>query len=183
MRNQVWTAAALALVCLAGRAVADVASGLERGASVPAFYVRDVTGPSKGEELCYRCKYGSKPVVAVFAKEMTDEVASLVKELDGVVGKNADQKMAGFVVVMAEDPDKSIDRLESVAKTQGIKHMPLTTFYGTAGPKGYKISEKADITVMMWVDSKVKVSQGFNKGELKADTIKKVVSETKQILD
>ena len=61
--------------------------------------------------------------------------------------------------------------------------MPLTTFNGTKGPDGYKINSKADVTVMMWVDGKVKVSQGLSKSDLNKETIAKLVGETKSILE
>lgn len=179
--------ACLALVVASvGLSVAaeKVQSGLEKGAKVPPFYVKDVTGPAKDEEpLCYRCRYGNQPVVTVFAKEMTDEVAALVKELDGVVAKNRDEKMAGFVVLLSKDPAKAAS-LTKTAESMKIEQLPLTTSVdGAAGPKGYKLNEKADVTVMMWVQGTVKVSEAFNKGDLTKDAIKKVVGETKQILE
>ena len=36
---------------------------------------------------------------------------------------------------------------------------------------------------MMWVEGTVKVSEGFNKGELNTAAISKIVGETKQILE
>lgn len=185
MKKSLVALAALVMASV-GIAVAaeKVQSGLEKGGKVPAFYVKDVTGPNKdGDELCYRCRFGNQPVVTIFAKEMTDEVAALTKELDGIVAKNRDQKMAGFVVLMAEDPAKAAPSLKAAAEKNKIEQLPLTTFTGTAGPKGYKINPKADVTVMMWVEGTVKVSQGFNKGELSKDTISKVAAETKQILE
>ena len=175
---------AAVLVASVGLVMAgEIQSGLEKGAKVPAFNVTDVTGPNKGDELCYRCRYGNQPVVSVFAKELTDEVAQLSKELDGVVAKNRDQKMAGFVVLMSENPEKSASALTECAQKHKISQMPLTTFKGLEGPEGYKINSKADVTVMMWVDGKVKVSHGLNKSDLNKDTIAKLVSETKTILD
>jgi hypothetical protein len=57
-------------VCLlavgAACAAEKLESGLPVGDSVPAFNVRDITGPSEGKTLCYRCQYGSRPVVTVF---------------------------------------------------------------------------------------------------------------------
>jgi CheY-like chemotaxis protein len=185
MKKSLMACVALAVASI-GLAVAaeKVQSGLEKGAKVPAFYVKDITGPAKdGDELCYRCRYGNQPVVTIFAQEMTDEVAALAKELDGVVAKNRDQKMAGFVVLMASDPAKAAPSLTKAAEKLKIEQLPLTTFKGTEGPKGYKINEKAAVTVMMWVDGTVKVSEGFNKGELNKETIAKVVAETRQILD
>lgn len=162
----------------------EIQSGLEKGTSVAPFYVKDVTGPAKeGDELCYRCRYGNQPVVSVFAKEMTEEVAQLSKQLDDVVAKNRDQKMAGFVVVMSDTPEKAAPALTAAAEKHKIQQMPLTTFKGTAGPESYKLNTKADVTVMMWVDGKVKVSQGYAKSDLNKDLIAKLVKETKTILD
>ena len=162
----------------------EIQSGLEKGSRVPAFNVKDVTGPNKdGDELCYRCRYGNQPVVSIFAKELTDDVAALTKQLDDVVAKNRDQKMAGFVVLLSDTPEKAAPALTAAAEKYKIQQMPLTTFNGTKGPDGYKINTKADVTVMMWVDGKVKVSQGFSKSDLNKDLIAKLVSETKTILD
>jgi hypothetical protein len=182
--KKLFAACAVALIASIGIvAAAEIQSGLEKGTRLPAFDVKDVTGPNKGDELCYRCRYGNQPVVSVFAKEMTDEVAQLSKELDKVVAKNRDQKMAGFVVLMSEDTEKATQALTAAAEKHKIEQMPLTIFNGTNGPESYKINPKADVTVMMWVDGKVKISQGLSKSDLTKDTIAKLVGETKTILD
>lgn len=180
-----FAACAVALIASVGIvAAAEIQSGLEKGKKVPAFNVKDVTGPNKeGDELCYRCRYGNQPVVSIFAKEMTEEVAQLSKQLDDVVAKNRDQKMAGFVVLMSDDEAKAAPTLTAAAEKHKIQQMPLTTFHGTKGPEGYKINEKADVTVMMWVEGTVKVSQGFSKSDLNKATIAKLVGETKTILE
>ena len=124
--------AAFAAVLMASASfvvAAEIQSGLEKGSKVPAFDVKDVTGPNKeGDELCYRCRYGNQPVVSVFAKEMTPEVAQLSKQLDDVVAKNRDQKMAGFVVLLTDTPEKAAPSLSAAADKYKIQQMPLTTF-------------------------------------------------------
>jgi hypothetical protein len=163
---------------------AEIQSGLEKGKAVPPFDVKDITGPNKdGGELCYRCRYGNQPVVSVFTKEMSAEVAQLTKELDEVVAKNRDQKMAGFVVLMSDTPEKVSATLTTAAEKYKISQMPLTTYKGISGPEGYKINSTADVTVMMWVEGKVKVSQGMSKSDLNKETIAKLVKETKTILE
>lgn len=175
--------AALVMASASLVSAAEIQSGLEKGNKVPAFDVKDVTGPHKGDELCYRCRYGNQPVVSIFAKEMSDEVVQLSKEIDNVVAKHRDEKMAGFVVLMSDNPEKAAPALTEVAAKHKISQLPLTTFDGIKGPAGYKINEKADVTVMMWVEGKVKVSQGLSKSDLTKETIAKLVSETKTILD
>jgi hypothetical protein len=163
---------------------AELQSGLPKGEFVPAFTVCDVTGPQKGEDLCYRCKYGDRPVVSIFTRTVAPEVTELTKALDGVVAKNEDARMAGFVVVMTEDPDKVKPQLSEAATKAKIEKMPLTTFKGPDGPAAYKISKDAEVTVMMWVDGAVKVSKGFGKAsELNKTAIEALVADTKQILD
>ena len=175
------------VVCVAMSAVsvnaADIKSGLQIGEYPGAYYVADVTGPSAGEKLCYRCKYGARPVVNIFARSMDANVTKLVKEIDQVVGKHQDTKMAAFVVILSDDPDAQQDALKKAAEANGIKHVPLTVFDNSVGPGKYNISKDADVTVMMWVESDVKVNHALKGSELNGDSIAKIVADTQKILN
>ena len=174
--------AVLAVLTACVSAQADEKS-LAIGESVAPFNVVDVTGPAAGEKLCYRCRYGNKPVVSVFARKMTPEVASLTKGIDGVVGANEAKKMAAFVVLMTDTPEASEAALKTVAKDQGIKHTPLTTFDGVAGPEEYKLAQDSEVTVMMWVGGKVAVNKSYKAGELTAAAIEASLKDTAKILN
>ena len=171
---------ALALVTMSSMALAE---GLEVGEGVGAFYVKDVTGPKAGEKLCYRCSYGSRPVVSIFAREMNDNVASLVKQVDSTVGENESKKMAAFVVLLTDKPEAKEAELKKIASKQGIKKTPLTTFDGLEGPSSYKIAKDAEVTVMMWVDGKLKVNEELKASDLSKDKITSIVGQTKTILN
>jgi hypothetical protein len=176
-------AIALLAVVAAGPAFAEEkAECLAVGSKVGAFYVTDVTGPAAGEKLCYRCRYGGRPVVSLFVRDVNEEVAKLVKEVDTKVGANKDAGMAAFVVLLTENPEGDAQKLKDLASKQGIQNVPLTTFDGTAGPQGYKIAQDADYTVMMWVDSSLKVNDTFKKGELN-EKVAGVVGKTSSILN
>jgi len=175
----------LSVACFAstGLWAEEKAECLGEGDSVSPFNVTDVTGPAAGDKLCYRCRYGDRPVVSIFAREINDNVASLVKQVDGVVGKNEEKKMAAFVVLLTENPEGHNDALKTVAEKQQIKNTPLTVFDGAAGPPEYKIAKDADVTVMMWVDGKVKVNESLKKSDLNKDKIAAIVKETGKILN
>ena len=182
--RRILSVAFVASAMFAGALIAaELKSGLQPGDDIPAYNVRDVTGPSEGKTLCYRCKYGARPVVNIFAREMTPEVVALVKQIDDLVGKNEEKKMAAFVTLLTNDPDKDEATLKEIAKKQGLKNVPLTVFDGVAGPDGYKIAEKANLTVTMWVEGDVKASHAFAKGEYKTASAKAILADTKKILN
>ncbi|MCA9054652.1 MAG: hypothetical protein KDA75_12495 [Planctomycetaceae bacterium] len=180
-------ALALLAVVVASSAYAEEKSDcLAVGSRVGAFYVTKVFGPSDnakvGEKLCYRCRYQDRPVVSVFVRDVNDEVVDLVKEVDAKVGQNKDAGMAAFVVLLSENPEADATKLEQLASKADVKNVPLTTFDGTSGPQGYKVAEDADYTVMMWVNSELKVNDTYKKGQLK-EQVATVVGKTNSILN
>ncbi len=121
--------------------------------------------------------------MSIFAREITDDLTSLVKQIDKAVGKNKKQKMAAFVVFLSDDPDATQPKLEALAEKHGIKNVPLTIFDGTAGPPRYKIAKDAEVTVIMWRGQKVSANHAFGKGKLNKKAIKKIVADTSKILN
>ena len=104
----------LASGVLTGVNAADIESGLKVGDFAGAYYVSDVTGPAAGEKLCYRCRYGNRPVVNIFTRKMDENVTKLVKQIDEVVGRNRDNGLAAFVVVLSDDPGAQETPLKQV---------------------------------------------------------------------
>jgi hypothetical protein len=157
---------------------------LQVGDDVGAFYVKDVTGPAAGTALCYRCRFGDQPVVSIFTRNVDDKLAALLKEVDAVVGKNAEsKKMAAFLVVLTDDPTAQEEALKKLAKDNGIKNVPLTTFEDLNGPRGYRLSKDAEVTVMMWVDGKVQVNESLSGADLTAEKIAALTKSTSKILN
>ncbi len=181
MKNLLVAALLLGVAGFVG--AAEIKSGLQPGDAPPAFNVRDVTGPSAGKTLCYRCQYGPRPTVTIFTREIDDNVAKMIKEVDGLVGQNGDKKMAAFVVLLTDNPEAAESKLAEVARKNEIKNVPLTVYDGSAGPEKYKVSKDAELTVMMWVESNVKVNHAFGKGEFKADSVGAVVKDAGKILE
>jgi hypothetical protein len=120
--------------------------------------------------------------VSIFARELTDDLAGLVKQIDEQVFKNEGKEMAAFVVLLTDDANLSAQKLEELAKAKNITKTPLTIFQGSAGPPNYKIAGDADVTVMMWKDFQVKTNHAFKKGELNAASVQAIVADTSKIL-
>jgi hypothetical protein len=122
-------------------------------------------------------------VVNVFAREITDDLTSLVKQIDEKIAANSDKKMAGFIVLLTDDPDAAEPQLKELAEKHKIEKTPLTVFDGVTGPPNYSIAKEADVTVMMWVGGKVKVNRAFEKKKLDKAAIEQLVKDTDKILE
>jgi hypothetical protein len=144
-------------------AVAGLESGPKTGSDVAPFHVIDVTGKFKDTEVCYRCKLGDAPVVAIFAREINAKVEKACKELNAQMTKNKELK--GFFVYVTDDADKAKDELKAIAKKHELKTLPLTVFKGKAGPDTYNINEKAGVTVVAWNEGTVKMTKAYEPGK------------------
>jgi hypothetical protein len=173
----------LALLVTAALAADSKSAALQVGDAVEAFYVKDVTGPAAGTELCYRCRFGNRPVISIFTRKVSEPVAALVQEVDGAVSQHADKNMAGFVVVLTDDPAGQEESLKKLATDHGIKHVPLTTFNDVGGPRNYKLAKDAEVTVMMWVDGKLQVNESLKASELSKEKIAAVVKQSGRIVN
>lgn len=162
---------------------AQVKSGLEPGSYVAPFFVRDITGPAKGESLCYRCRYGGRPVVTIFARDVDENLANLVKQVDKQIEKNKDKQLSAFVVLLTDDPDAAAPKLKTLAEKAKVKHVPLTLFDGQTGPEDYKIAKDAQLNVMMWVGGQVKVNEAFAKEKLAKKQLASLDKATGKILE
>jgi len=157
------------------------AKPVQIGEQPAAFYVNDITGPSKGESLCYRCKYSGKPTIAIFTRSMNDSVTSLVKEIDKKVGENEEAKLSAFVVVVGEDSEKMKPELERLQVSEDIQNTPMTVFSDSKGPEGYGVD--APLQVMMWNSGGMKVIRPFQNGELSKEEVSELVAQTGEILN
>jgi hypothetical protein len=166
---------ALGLVLTVGVVCAadPVSSGPQPGAKVPGpFHPMNVTGPDAGKEECLYCKNGSKPVVMVFARELTPGVVALIKKLDAATGAQSDAGLASCVIVLTDAADTG----SALAKWAGAEKLTRTVLatYAKEGPKKYAISADAAVTVLLYTKQTVKANHSFRTGELtetKADTV------------
>lgn len=104
----------------------------------------------------------------------------MVKKIDAEIAKKPSLK--SFVVVLTDDADKTADTLKALAQECSVKHVPLTLMESPAGPPAYKIAADADVTVMLWKGTNVKVNHAFAKGQLTEKDAETIVHDLLKIL-
>lgn len=162
---------------------AELKSGLQVGQPIPAFIVAKVGGAADdgvevGKELCYRCKYGAKPQVMVFARSTDDKLAALVKGLDAAVTKNSDAQLKAFVNIMASSRDAaeaSAKKFNASAKPVNVPVVVPVEYAN--GPDNYGINPQAELTVIVAKAGKVISNHAFEKDAFCESCIEKVLAD------
>ena len=120
----------------------------------------------------------------VFARSTGDNLASLVKKIDALVADNSEKKMASFINILGKNADEAAASAETFAKKHNFKNVVICAAKDLPdGPKEFDIAPEADVTVMTYVNGRVKDNQAFAKGKVDSKSVASVVDGTKKILD
>lgn len=165
---------------------AQTRSSLRQGDSVGVFYVTKVAGADDdgvrpGEQLCYRCRYGSSPMVMVFARRTGGRVTELVKRIDRAVFSNRKRRLKGLVTMMGDSSSAVKAAAGEVAAAAKVEHVPVVVAKEVkTGPLNYKLPADADVTVVVAKDSQVVKTHTFNSEKV---DIAAVMNEVERILE
>lgn len=124
------TALLLTTVAMGAVAIGEELSP-EASGVLHEFKVKDCTGPASGKTLCYYCRYGQRPVICIFTREVNDEIAQLVARVDAIVEANRNSRWAAFVVLLGEDSQAAEKSLHQLARNHNIQNTPLTIYRDT----------------------------------------------------
>jgi len=153
----------------AGTAEKDVLkSGPPAGDNLPGPFLSFVAYSENrslvGKKNDFIEMYNQDPAVLVFARQMTKPLAGLVKKLDAEATQYRSARLR-VVVVMLSDDETLEKNLKDFGEKQGLKNVHLAIMEPD-GPKHYKLSKEADVTVLMYNRLKVRVNHAFKKGDL-----------------
>jgi len=109
---------------------AEIVSGLPVGATTQSIPVSDVTGPHKGERVCYVCEFDKAPVVLAFFRDTSEATAKQIVQLNDLYLRNKSVNFKAVAMIIAgESAKKWIEELNRSVHLE----IPLTFF--TRGPK------------------------------------------------
>jgi hypothetical protein len=161
----------------------DLKSGPQPGDDLPGPFLSLVVHSGEpdlaGKRNDFSEQYGQNPVVLVFARKMTSHLTSLVKKLDAEVAERKSAKLRAVLVILSDD-DALETNLKDYGKEQAIKHVNLAIME-PAGPKLYKLSKDADVTVVIYKRRKVEANHAFRDGELNEKGVEKILADVPKI--
>ncbi len=171
---------------VASKQIIESKKPLHKGDLVGSFRVTKVAGAVEdgvepGTELCYRCRYGSRPMVMVFARQTGGELPKLVEELDKAVDTNKEAQLRGLITLIGEDVAKVKEDANRVAEKSGAKSVAVVVAKeNETGPTNYKLNQKAEVTVVVASDSLVVATHTFDVAKIDIAT---VIKEVKAMLN
>ncbi len=176
MKVNVLSAAIILGTTLAG--ATDLVSGPPIGATTQSIPVTDVTGPYKGEKICYVCDYDKAPDVLAFFRDTSDATAKEIVELNELYLKNKSRNFKAVAMVIAGESTKKW--LEDLNRTNHLE-IPLTYF--TKGPKDvatrvYNLNPTVANTFLVTVDRTVVA----NISDIAPDQFNRVADATSEML-
>jgi len=177
--------AALACFLSTPLAMADAGTesadkGLCKGDPIGAFYVTKVAGAeddgvSQGKDLCYRCRYGQRPMVMVFTRSTDGKVGKLVKKLDAAVADHSDHQLKSFVTLIGDSPESLTEKAKAMAQKSSPNNVPIVVASDAqSGPRSYKLSD-AEVTVVVASDSQVVARHEFAADQIDVAAVMKEV--------
>jgi hypothetical protein len=175
------------ILTAAGLRAAEVRSGPQPGETLGAFEVTKVAGAPDdgvkvGQDLCYRCKMGNRPMVMVFSRR-ADRLGRFVKKLDGVVAKNKDEyNMGSFVTVLGDKPDELAKESKDIVTDTKVKNVAFVVSKESNGPDNYKLNPAAETTVLIYVKGKVVANHSLPPGGLTDEAEEQILKDTSKIL-
>ena len=195
----------LAFLFLVGGIVAQdedekLTSGVAVGKLLPgAFDCLVINGKNKGRQHCLVCENALNPVVMVFAREPAEgkegPLDALMAKLDDAVARHQDVSLGGFVIVLSpdarssatneseEDAAKLVE--EARARDELVKRLStraeklknvIIGCYPPEGPKGYNLSPKAEITVLVYERHKVLANFAFSAGQMTDADLERIIA-------
>ena len=109
---------------------AEIASGLPAGATTPSIPVTAVTGPYRGERVCYVCEFGKAPDVLAFFRDTSEATAKQIVQLNDLYLKNKSRNFKAVAMIIAGESARPW--LEELSRSAPLE-IPLTFF--TKGPR------------------------------------------------
>jgi hypothetical protein len=109
---------------------ADIVSGPPVGATTMSIPVSDVTGPYKGQLICYVCDYDKAPDVLAFFRDTSEDTAREIIQLNDLYLKNKSRGFKAVAMIIAGESAKPW--LEELNRSAHLE-IPLTYF--RKGPK------------------------------------------------
>jgi hypothetical protein len=157
-------------------------SGPQVGSKVPGvFEALNINGKDAGEEACLYCRYGSAPVVMIFASKPTETLTTLLQPIEKGAAESAKAREVGACLVITQRNKEIRDSLGKLADKENYKQIVLGMIE-PGGLKKYQLHADAEVTVLFYSNQVVRVNHAYKAGEFTEQVAREVGKEAADFL-
>jgi hypothetical protein len=142
-------------------------------------------GIKVGDELCYCCELGLRPVVLVFASNTADPaLATLLTRIEKAVEQHKDRQLAGLIALLGPEREGLIERAKQLADEHKLSRTALVVpaEHASPGPADFDLDPQAAVTVMTYTEAKVTTTFAFLPGGLTPEAIDRVLAAAEKMV-
>jgi len=156
-----------------------ITSGIPLNKPVPAYQLLDITGNYSGKNTCYTWNYGIAPVIAIFAKDIDDDLISLISIVDAYTKKHEKKALSAYALFTEGDIKSLRPKLETISKNRKLT-IPLTFADNKKEIEKLNLNSKVKYTIIVYKDRLVKANFAVNKIDL--NLVMKVIDSAENSL-
>ena len=164
-------------------AAGPCASGLAPGQRPGPYSSLVAVGTQRGKAQCFICETEDRPAVIVFARQLNDPLAKLVRQLDKALVDHKKAELRAWVTFLHDDQAAYDPLVVDWAKKQSVRSVPLAVFEDLDGPPSYKLSRDAEVTVLLSIKQKVVRNFAFRSGELTEARIAEIAKALGEMIE
>src|SRR5262245_20786088 len=157
-------------------------SGLQANQRPGPYSAQVAVGPQCGQQHCFICEAADKPIVIVFARQMSDPLGKLVHKLDKALEEHKAAELKSWVTFLNDDPTALDPKVVQWSKQHATGNVPLAIFNDEVGPPTYLLAREADVTVLLSVQQNVVANFAYRPGELNEAAVQPILKGLPQIL-
>jgi hypothetical protein len=179
------TACGFLLLASGLTAVADepCKSGLRENQRPGPYTSLVSVGPERGQQHCFICESASRPLVIVFARQLSEPLGKLASALDKALIEHKATELRAWVTFLGDDQVSLDPKVVQWSKKHATGNVPLGVFEDELGPPAYLLARDADVTVLLAVKQKVVANFAFRSGEINDAAVFEIMKALPRIVD
>jgi hypothetical protein len=179
------TALALVLLISGITSAADepCKSGLRENQRPGPYTALVSVGPQRGQQHCFICESANRPLVIIFARQLSEPLGKLASALDKALLEYKTAELRGWVTFLTDDQVSLDPKVVKWSKKYATGTVPLGVFEDELGPPAYLLARDADVTVLLAVRQKVVGNFAFRAGELGDAAVFEIMKALPKIVD
>src|SRR5262249_11634817 len=135
-----------------------------------------------GQQHCFICESGDRPLVIVFARQLSDPLGKLVGKLDKTLTEYKEAELRAWATFLADDQVSLDPKVVAWSKKHATGTVPLGVFEDPVGPPSYLLAKEADVTVLLSVNQKVAANFAYRPGELDDTAIEAILKSLRKMV-